>query len=440
LRRVRERCGRGLQGKSKVSFAQFVWGMVMQALSSGGTLGHHVRTMSNVSISDEAAIQRRAGLSWEWFEELFAEVLRPRAQHECHPLSFYHGHRLLGVDGSQWSLRNTRAIGSRAGARHRNASREAAFYKFSGAVLVELGTHQPLAAARGLPCAQGMAGELTLARELLGSIPKKEDTLLLADRYYGSARFIADVRHAAGARCQLLVRVKSSCKTRVLDKLSDGSALVETRVCQPGTTRPAGTLQLREIRGEVWRQPSQKDQEGEMAPPERTEVRLWTTLLDEQKHPAVELLALYAKRWEQELFFGELKRHTGRQHLMRATTLEGAETEFGANILAASLLAAHRVKTAQSVSLEPVRISVDKIGSALEALLPVLSIAGSLITARQRQGIITKFLEHMARESIIRPRRARTCQRGVRKPQDSWPRIHERSSRNGHFEFKLIPW
>lgn len=436
---MRERCGRGLQGKSKVSFAQFVWGMVMQALSSGGTLGHHVRAMSNVSISDEAAIQRRTGLSWDWFAALFEEVLRPRAQQQRHPLSFYHGHRLLGVDGSQWSLRNTQATLSRAGARHRNASSEAAFHKFSGVVLVELGTHQPLAAARGLPCAQGMAGELTLARELLGSIPKKEDTLLLADRYYGSARFIVDVREAAGERCELLVRVKSTCRTEVIEKLTDGSALVETRLCKPGTTRPAGMLRLREIRGEVWRQPSQDGQQGEVTPPERTEVRLWTTLLDAQKHPAMELLALYAKRWEQELFFGELKRHTGRQHLMRATTLEGAEAEFGANILAASLLAAQRVKTAQSVSLEPVRISVDKIGSALEALLPVLSIAGSLITARQRQGIITKFLEHTARESIIKPRRARTCQRGVRKPQDSCPRIHERSSIDGHFIFKLIP-
>jgi hypothetical protein len=439
LRRVRERYGRGLQGKSKVSFAQVVWGMVMQALSCGGSLGHHIRTMSNVSISDEAAIARRAGLPWDWFVALFKEVLRPRAQQERHPLSFYHQHRLLGVDGSQWSLRNTQAICSRAGARHRNARSEAAFYKFSGVVLVELGTHQPLAAARGLPCAEGAPGELTLAREVLGAIPQKEDTLLLADRYYGSARFIADVRHAAGERCQLLVRVKSSCKTKVLQKLADGSVLVETRLCQPGTTKAAGVLRLREIRGEVWRQPSQ-DQEADNRPaPERTQVRLWTTLLDEQEHPAMELLALYAQRWEQELFFGELKRHTGRQHLMRATTLEGAEAEFGASIIAASLLAAQRVETAQSVSLEPARISVDKIGRALEALLPVLNIAGALISARQRQGIIARFLEHTARESIIKPRRARSCQRGVRKPQDAWPRIHQRASLSGPFEFELTP-
>jgi hypothetical protein len=38
-----------------------------------------------------------------------------------------------------------------------------------------------------------------------------------------------------------------------------------------------------------------------------TTTRLWTSLLDWRKHPATELLALYARRWEQEIFYKELK-------------------------------------------------------------------------------------------------------------------------------------
>jgi hypothetical protein len=38
-----------------------------------------------------------------------------------------------------------------------------------------------------------------------------------------------------------------------------------------------------------------------------TTVRLWTSLLDWQRHPATELLALYTRRWEQEVFYKELK-------------------------------------------------------------------------------------------------------------------------------------
>jgi hypothetical protein len=434
---VREQHGRGHQGVAKVPFAQFVWSLVVHALSSKGTLGHHLRTMSGTDISDEAAIQRRAGLRWEWFEALFAQVLRPRAQRGQHAESFHRGHRLLGLDGSEWSLPNTKAITSQARPRHTNGKSQAAFYKWGCAVLVELGTHQPLGAARALPDLDHAEGELNIARRVLCAIPQEEDTLLLADRLYGCARFLCDVRETAGPRCQVLLRVSSLRQTKVLGRLSDGSALVETRVCQPGSNRPGGTVRVREIRGQVWRAvPPGKPGAGAQEPA-RTEVRLWTTLLDEKRHPAQELLALYARRWEQELFFRELKAHTGRQSLLRAASLESAEAEFGALIIAASLLAGQRLQAAQSVSLPPVRLSVGKIGAALQALLPVLNVAGELLSPRQRAAIITKFLAHTARESVIKERRSRSCQRGVRKPQDSWPRIHTRSTLEGTFVFEV---
>jgi hypothetical protein len=421
---------------ARTPFAQFVWSLVVHALSSSGTLGHHLRAMSGVDISDEAAMQRRAGLRWEWFEALFAHVLRPRAQRGKHAESFYCGHRLLGLDGTEWSLRNTKAITSQARPRHSNGKTEAAFYKWGSAVLLELGTHQPLGVARALPGLDHAEGEMTLARRALCGIPQDEDTLLLADRLYGCARFLCDVREAARGRCQVLVRVSSLRQTKVLGRLSDGSALVETRVCQPGTNRPGGVVRMREIRGQVWRQPPSEKPEA-LQEPVRAQIRLWTTLLDEQKHPAKELLALYAQRWEQELFFRELKRHTGRENLLRAASLESAEAEFGALIIAASLLAEQRVKAAQSVSLPPLRLSVGKIAKALEALLPVLNVAGELLSPRQRTGIIAKFLAHTARESVIKPRRSRSCQRGVRKPQCSWPRIHQRSTLEGTYAFEV---
>jgi hypothetical protein len=418
-----------------------VGSLVVHALSHHGTLGYHLRTMSGVDISDEAAMQRRANLRWEWFEALFAQTLRPRAQLKEHPESFYCGHRLLGVDGTAWSLRNTEAITSQQCSRHRNGQKEAAFYKWGTAVLLELGTHQPLGAARALPNMDHTEGELNIARRTLGAIPKKEDTLLLADRLYGCGRFICDVQQAAGKRCQVLVRVSSLRQATVVRTLADGSALVQTRLYTPGANHPEGVLQVREIRGQVWRQNSAQEKQkvgGSHEESERTEVRLWTTLLDEKQHPAQTLLELYAQRWEQELFFGELKSRTARSGLLRAASLQGAEAEFGALIMAANLLAGERLKAAQRVGLPPVRLSIQKIGSALEALLPMLHAAEGIITQRQRQRIIAKFLAHMARESVIRPRRSRSCQRGLRKPQCSWPRIHTRTTSEGPFVFKVI--
>jgi IS4 transposase len=38
-------------------------------------------------------------------------------------------------------------------------------------------------------------------------------------------------------------------------------------------------------------------------------IHLCTTLLDKVENPAAELVELYATRWEEELFFRELKSH-----------------------------------------------------------------------------------------------------------------------------------
>lgn len=422
-----------------MGFATFIWGLVVHALSASGSLGHHLRTMSGSDISDASAHERRQGLGWDWFEALFETLLQPLAQRAKHAESFYHGMRLLGVDGSQWSLRNSAAILQLPRQRHdtgRGRS-QAAFLKWGCAVLVELGTHQPLAAA----CAQLQTaveeGELTIARRLLHAIPRKEDTLLLADRYYGRGAFLDEVLTTSEARCQVLIRVPDAHKARVLEVLDDGSALVEVRVCHPRSQRTKALLRLREVRGEVWREAPG----GQSSPQDnaRTEVRLWTTLLDAAKHPAAELLALYAQRWEQELFFRELKRHTGREQLLRAGTEQGAQAEFGAMIIAASLLAEQRLQAAQQVGLPPVRLSLTKISRAMEALLPVLQVAGDVLTARQRQKVIAKFMAHAAREARIPPRRSRSCQRGLRKPLCSWPRIHARSDLDGAWVYAVKP-
>jgi hypothetical protein len=435
---VREKHGRGTQGVAKASFRDFLCSLAVHALSGRGTLGEHLRMITGVSISDAAAIQRRAGLSWECFEALFAQVLRPRAQAGQHEESFYRGHRLLGVDGTEWSLRNTEAITAQQGPRHTNGKKEAAFYKWGTAVLLELGTHQPLGAACALRPLDPAQGELNIARRVLGAIPSQEDTLLLADRLYGCARFIHDVQEAAGTRCQVLVRVGSARQSKVLQKLSDGSAFVETRMCEPGTNRPGAKIRVREIRGQVWREVPSDKQAASSKKTARAEVRLWTTLLDEKKHPAPKLLELYAQRWEQELFFGELKRHTGRYSLLRAGTLQGAQAEFGALIIAASLLAEQRLKAAQSVSLPPVRLSLGKISYMLQHLLSLLEVGADILSAKQRAAMIRKYLALMASESVIKPRRSRSCQRAVCKPQGSWPRIQSRCSLEGPFVFHVI--
>lgn len=432
---MRERYGRGTQGRRKVGLSALIWGLIAHALSAQGSLGYHLRTMSGIPISDAAAHERRQGLSWDFFHALFAYILKPLAKRREHPKSFYKGMRLLGIDGSQWSLRNTGELNSlpRERLRTSESKSSAAFLKWGFCVLVELGVHQPLAAACAELEGPREEGELTIARRLLHDIPKDEDILLLMDRYYGRGSFLEEIQATAGARAQWLVRVPDPPKAKVIAKLPDGSALVEVRVCYPDSQRTKAVLRLREMRGEVWRESGRENQ-----PAERSSVRLWTTLLDGKAHPANELLALYAQRWEQELFYRELKRHTGREQLLRSGTVQGVQAEFGAMILAAGLLAQQRLRAAQQVELPPLRLSLTKISRTLESLMPVLRAAEGIISPVQRRRIVERCLKMMAYEARIPPRRSRSCQRGLRKPSSAWPRISTRCDLAGDWVYKVV--
>ncbi len=121
--------------------------------------------------------------------------------------------------------------------------------------------------------------------------------------------------------------------------LRDGSALVEVTLEDKSRRRQyLKHLHPREIQVEVWHQDQNK----------KSELRLWTTLLDENKYPAPELAQLYAQRWKAELFFHQLKAHTHCDNLMRSGSIEGAQAEFEALIMAASLLTAQRLSLAKA--------------------------------------------------------------------------------------------
>lgn len=257
---------------------------------------------------------------------------------------------------------------------------------------------------------------------------------MLADRLYGCPTFITAVQKAASGRCHLLVRVKSNYKGKVLEHLPDGSAIIEVN---SRDQRGKGGIKLRprEVRGKVKRVPKAGEQEAanETA---GTELRLWTTLLDASKYTAQDLLELYARRWEQELFFHELKRHTGRENLLRSGTVQGVQAEYGAMLIAASVL--WRLAAGDTVGVSPLRISLTKISRGLEALLPVLEVSGDLITDQQRQQMIERFMEHTVREAVIPKRRSRGCQRGLRKPVCAWPRIRTREYTEGESVVEII--
>ena len=218
-----------------VTAVEVIQSLVFHVIAEAGTLAQHVKQLTNKAITDGALAQRRALLPIAVFEEIMRAALKPKGDPQRHPDAFYHGLRLCGVDGSSFSVTNTPQVKQRM-RKARTRRGQAAFPKVGVAVMVELGLHNPLAAALGA----GGESEMVLAKRVLSAQPAK--SLLLSDRYYGVGEVLVGL--PAEDRRHFLVRVKVNLKRRLLEVYPDGSALVEIRAGKK-------TRRVREILGRV---------------------------------------------------------------------------------------------------------------------------------------------------------------------------------------------
>lgn len=390
---------------------QLVQALIFHAVAGAGTLAQHMKKLTGQQITDGALSQRRARLPWEVFELLMSSALAPKADRKQHPEAFYHGLRLCGLDGSRFSINNTPQV-KRQMKKARSRRGRAAFAQLGVAVMVELGLHNPIAATVGMR----EESEMELARRLLDRLP--EQSLLLSDRYYGVPEVLVGLE-AQGQR-EFLVRVRENLKPRYLEWYADGSALVEIRA---GKNKRL----VREIVGQV------KHERGPV-----TTVRLWTSLLDWREHPATELLALYARRWEQEIFYKELKVDTrSTPRLQSQTPLTGAQ-EIAALILAYAVLVDHRIAAAQVGEVGVLRISFLKTLEALRGLWQFLQVTSDLLSAKEVTLVVQRTMRQLA-DMAIPKRRQRSCPRALRQPVSSWPRLRKNTYRRGPVVYSVKP-
>lgn len=400
---------------------EIVRDLVFHQLRPDGTLAQHGAMLGGEPISDPAYSQRREGLPQALFTDLLAAGLAPLAQPDRHPDAFYRGWRLVGVDGTEVSVMNTPGntklpkAGSRRG--------KAAFAKLKLVTAVELGLHNPLAAEPGTL----RDSEVALALHVLPRLPSH--SLLIIDRLYGVAQYVGDLLAAsAGRDFVLLVRARSDVKAHVLQRLADGSTLVQIRSArQPG--RPAGEpITVREIRAQL------------TVPGERKPlgVRLWTTLLDPVAYPARELVELYVQRWEHELANRELKLDVRRGDVLDSHTAHTALQELAAVILALACVARLRAAATAPLQAPARRISLRKLLLVTVALWDAFALGGTSLTAKQKSHMLETYYGRLHREAILPERRPRHCPRAVRQPIRGWPRLRRRTESSGPVAIKLV--
>ena len=250
--------------------------------------------------------------------------------------------------------------------------------------------------------------------------------MLLADRLYGCAAFAA----LALDRCQktgshFLIRARSNINVTIQRRFRDGSRLVEVPVRHPKTRRVLRTIRLREIWAQVHRN-------GWRSQP----VRLWTSLLDPKLAPSYELVELYGQRWEQELYFRQLKLQLRRTELLQSHTVTTAAQEIALFILATAMVARERVHAAKGVA--PVlRVSFVKVLELLRPLWLFLAIGRGIISENQQRKLIQRFYAYMLLQ-LVQERQSRSCPRKVRQPVGKWPRLLKNESWEGPLTFSIL--
>ena len=290
--------------------------------------------------------------------------------------SFALGLRLVAWDGSLIAARDLPGLAGAFGAAAASGGPRIRLM-----TLIECGTRALLDAAFGPARTHS---EHALAGRLTGALGP--GMLLLADRLFPSYPLWGK---AAATGADLLWRVKLRNIYHPVRPLPDG-----THLAIMPTPRAGRRASSARRKGRVPRLP-----EGHLvrvidyyltittaAGTRRTEpLRLITTLLDHHRYPAAALAALYARRWEAETAYGDLKcRLKGTRFTLRSGTPDLARQELWALLVAYQALCKIGRDAAGAVSIS---------GSRIFFTVRLCTIRDSI--ARQAAATRTAFFAHI---------------------------------------------
>jgi transposase IS4-like protein/DDE family transposase len=353
-----------------------------------------------------ALCQARQRLGVEPLRQLFSQVVRPLATPEQTPEAFYHGLRLMGIDGTVLDVPDTPANAEAFGRPTAGSARgDGAFPQIRKVSLVELGTHVEVAFA-----CQGVrsGGEQDAVPTLLDHLPS--DSLLLEDRGFFS---YPSWKRADGRGFRLLMRVRTALILEPIQQLGDDSFLAKIYPSPSCRDKDCDGIVVRVIRYTL--------DDGQRVGHQQ-EHRLLTNLLDAKSYPARELIALYHERWEEELVFDEQKTHQDPRRAtkpaqLRSQTPAGVEQELYALSLAHFVLRALMTEAAARVQVDPDRLSFTGCLHILRCRLPECDSRTTVTLHRWYDALLAEI----ARERTD-PRRNRINPRVIKRKMSNWPK------------------
>jgi hypothetical protein len=415
--------------KAGVGLPELLVSLVRQKLFRRGALDEHLFKFNAQSLQGSTISRRLRKVDSGRLDRISDQLLEPVGNPEANPDGYLGSYRLVGIDGTRFTLQNTPAIlkevpKAKTAQSPLGGTQEVAFPQIYACSLVELGPHNPLAVSVG----SGGQGELTVAGKLLDRLGPAD--MLLGDCLYGVGWFLHQLTQSS--RCgAFLLKVFSEQTSSMVKPLEDGSCMVEVRV--RSRTRPADIIATHRVR-EIKYQVDSVNAEGKA---ETKTYRLWTNLMDCREYPACELAALYNTRWEHEGYYKELKLEMKKHKYLNSQLLETAQLEILSMVWASALIARERQRIHEKNSEanpcktgkapEPLRtIRFDLVRENLATLWTLYESLGDIITEEQYQSFIRKFTND-ASLFLSPKRRSRSCPRKVRQSVSHWPKLRTRT-------------
>lgn len=282
-----------------------------------------------------AIFKARTRLGPQVMVELFSEVAKPLAV--SGGSGFYRQWRLVSVDGTSLDIADTPANEKFYGRPGTATEIKSAYPQARVLGLVECGTH----AVIGAVVSAYATSEHDMYPGLLHGL--EEDMLAMADRGFFSYTAWKD---SAATGAQLLWRVKTNTVLPVLGELDDGSYLSAVYANPKARRKNTEPLRVRVIEYTVTTGGTS------------SEFRLITTILDPHTAPAQDLAGAYAKRWEIESCFDELKTHQrGPSIVLRSKTPDGVLQEIYGYLCVHYALRSLIGDVAQHFEEDPLRFS-----------------------------------------------------------------------------------
>jgi hypothetical protein len=345
-----------------------------------------------------ALSQRRYQVGVRVVALLFRRVCQPLAQAHTQG-AFLFGLRLMALDGTKDDVPDT-PENARVFGRHSGPNGGSAYPKVLTVLLSECGTHA-VVDADFAPC---YGSERDLGRRLLRSIGA--GMLLMFDRGF----YNFDLILGAGQRgAQVLGRLAAGTRPKPIQPLPDGSYRADIFPTEPRRRKRGEHVRVRVI-------------EYTFTDPQRPGYkqlhRLFTTLLDPQAYPALDLVCAYHERWEVELVIDELQVHQRLVNQpLRSLKPRGVIQELYAILIAHYIVRACMHEAALDAHMDPDRLSfVGALRIVQDALIEF-----QLSDPACHPALLTRLFHDIVRERLPE-RRNRINPRVVKRTVIRFPR------------------